>query len=977
MPKFLKATLAVLLFVIPIIGVKDRARANQQQNEEPQTQSRIVDITADVVYPYKVGDTLDVYCLVGDFAAQHNGAIITADSAVRYSDKRIECYGDVIINKNTTYAYASQATYDGDSNQARLYSPIIKMVDGDVTLYTYDFTFNTQTNIGYYSRGGVTLNGENMVESTSGVFDSNSKILRGVGDVLMHNEEYEMSGDSVVYHTESEFAQFFRKTNIWNSNGDYLYTDRGEFDKEDDRYTFTRNGYILTEEQEIWSDSLDYYREREHVIMRHNIQLDDTTHKSISFGDYGEYWRNPGDITLTGDPVVINYNLEEQVDTLFMRADTILILTINRLEVEKLEAQRVADSIEFAREQSIRDSIEHAKALEQIALNESHDHDHDHDDHNHSHSESQEQQGGETQRGGAGTQQGGGMQGGGQGGGGMQQGGGGQGGMQGGGRPPMQGNQGGQSSQGGGRPPIQSSQSGQSGQSSQSGNSNDRGSDKTEQRAEQRAESQPKVEEHNHHDHDDHLDDIQPDTVDIAELVGEITPLTTQQQEFISMGAVAYYSAQVDSLLSAGEIDNSTAKERKVEIELTDSIEFVAFRSQMHQSDSIATIKRRLDTLDTKGQKSVIKEVMEQRKAQLKREKEAIRAAELAVIGEARLAKRIEKLDAEKARAARKEQKRSSRKGSTEQDSQEVVESADSLVVDSLAKESPMVDSLPVDLPPIDSLATDSLEQDTLYRLVIGVRNSRTYRQDFQSVSDSLVTNSADSTIRLYYAPILWHSNNQIVSEQTDIYTKMQEITHAEFQGNPLMSNQVIESDTTYFNQITGKLLTTHFRDQEVYRNDVDGNAQTIYFMQDEPTGEITGLMVMESGSATFYIEERNVEGITYRTSPVYTIYPIENIPPDQSLFFKDFKWHSDIKPTRDAILTRDIRESQRDEKRELTMPEFPINHELEQHKRNLIEDNLWRDRSELIDAKREAWLNSLGFKSGQPREEGDDPFEL
>ena len=43
-----------------------------------------------------------IMIVVGNFAAHHNGAVITADSAVRYSERHIECFGNVLINKGTT-----------------------------------------------------------------------------------------------------------------------------------------------------------------------------------------------------------------------------------------------------------------------------------------------------------------------------------------------------------------------------------------------------------------------------------------------------------------------------------------------------------------------------------------------------------------------------------------------------------------------------------------------------------------------------------------------------------------------------------------------------------------------------------------------------------------------------------------------------------------------------------------------------------
>ena len=118
---------------------------------------------------------------MGNFAAQHNGAVITCDSAVRYSDMRIEFFGNVLINKNTTYIYGDRAEYDGDLNEARVYSDIVKVIDGDATLYTYDFRFNTKTNVGRFDRGGVLTNRENLLEAVRGYYYADAKEAGGRG----------------------------------------------------------------------------------------------------------------------------------------------------------------------------------------------------------------------------------------------------------------------------------------------------------------------------------------------------------------------------------------------------------------------------------------------------------------------------------------------------------------------------------------------------------------------------------------------------------------------------------------------------------------------------------------------------------------------------------------------------------------------------------------------------------------------------
>ena len=63
-----------------------------------------VDIKSKRTRPVPVGDTTG-YALTGDVVLYHNGAVITCDSMVRYSEKEMTCFGNVIIKKEDTYIY--------------------------------------------------------------------------------------------------------------------------------------------------------------------------------------------------------------------------------------------------------------------------------------------------------------------------------------------------------------------------------------------------------------------------------------------------------------------------------------------------------------------------------------------------------------------------------------------------------------------------------------------------------------------------------------------------------------------------------------------------------------------------------------------------------------------------------------------------------------------------------------------------------
>ncbi|WP_418981906.1 OstA-like protein [Alistipes sp.] len=782
------------------------ARSAMQSPEPEAGEKKIVDLKSDLSGPIAPGDS--VIFLVGNFAAQHNGAVITCDSAVRYSEKRLEFFGNVLINKNTTYIYGDRADYDRDLNQARVYSDIIKVVDGDATLYTYEFVFNTRTNVGEFARGGVLINRDSRLESVRGFYYGDTKELISVDEVEMRNDEYELKGDSVVYNMATDNAYFFDRTNIWNRDGDYLYADRGEYRKADTLYIVTRNGYILTQKQEMWSDSIDFYRAEDHVILRRDLQLDDTEHKVIAFGDYGEYWKTPGNAFLTRDPAVVSYDLS-QGDSLFMRSDSMFLYTIFRADEEAAAARR--DSLARV----AADSLAAVARGDEVA------------------------------------------------------------------------------------PGIEPAT-------------------------------------------DARVADA-PDSV--ARTTGAKAPAAVDSLAAAPADSLAR-TAPADSLAGADTVQ-LTPQERK---------------AQLREAAAKAKAERKAAAAEAKKQK--LAEIAAKRKAKNAAKLDAQKARDEKRL-QARRLKEESKMRARRLRAARKGKK-------YELIDPAVVARLDSLLARNLSEQDSLLQAtydslLLAQILPADT--TDSAAMpDSMYRIVKGYRNVRIYRSDFQSVCDSMTAISTDSTIHLYIDPVLWNENNQITSDVMDIFTERQQIVRAEFIGSPMMVSQL---DTVHYNQVAGKTMTAFFRDNQIYRNDVNGNAQTIYYMQDGEPPVITMMGVIESGNISFFIEDKQVVQIVYRGNPVYNFYPMDKIPPTQELYLRGFKWEGARRPTQREVFDRTIRPSERRMRERLRHPEFPIMHRIEEHKLRLQEERRWTDRNEQVDQATVEWMHELGFEVGQPRESG------
>lgn len=809
------------------------ARSGMQAPEAEQpAEKKLIDLKSDNMGPVAPGDS--VIFLVGNFAAQHNGAVITCDSAVRYSDMRIEFFGNVLINKNTTYIYGDRAEYNGEVNEARVFSDIVKVVDEDATLYTYEFLFNTKENVGEFGGGGVLVNRDSRLESVRGYYYANSKELVCVDRVEMRNDEYELKGDSVVYNMATDNAFFFKHTNIWNKEGDYLYADRGAYRKADSLYKVTSNGYVLTDKQEMWSDSIDFYRAEDHIILWRDIQIDDTEHKVLAFGDYGEYWKEPGNAFLTRRPSIVSYDLS-QGDSLFMRADSMFLFTINENAERRAAEAAAADSL--------------ARSADSLALPGADSPTH---------------------------------------------------------------------AAGGADVPADSLGASRSERRPQGGDAAD-------------SLGTPVPASYSPADGDADSPHAAPSPLDAPD-----RPAPAD-----SLGG----AAPADSLANAA--DTLTVAQRKA------LLKEAAKRAKAEEKAAAAKEKKKkLDEIAARRKEKMTARLLEQKERE-----------------EARLTAR--RLKAESKLKAR--QARATRKGRMIQIDSTALRELDSLIVLNMAEQDSLlnllVDSLLTDTAamavPADSIDSLVAPRDSIYRLLKGFRNVKIYRSDFQTVCDSMTAISTDSTIHLYIDPVLWNENNQITSDVMDIFTENQQLTRAEFIGSPMMVSQL---DTTHYNQVAGKTMTAYFFNNQIYRNDVNGNAQTIYYMQDGEPVEITMMGVIESGEISFFIEDKQVVQITYRGDPVYNFYPMDKIPPTQDIRLKGFKWEGARRPSQAEVFDRRIRPSERERRSEMKHPDFPIMQRIDEHRKRLIEQRRWTDRNDQVDAATVEWMHSLGYEVGQPR---------
>jgi lipopolysaccharide export system protein LptA len=181
------------------------------------------------------------------------------------------------------------------------------------------------------------------------------------------------------------------------------------------------------------------------------------------------------------------------------------------------------------------------------------------------------------------------------------------------------------------------------------------------------------------------------------------------------------------------------------------------------------------------------------------------------------------------------------------------------------------------------------VEEDS--RLVKAYYNVKFFRKDMQGRCDSMVYDFRDSTNTFYKNPVIWAQENQMTAQTIKLYSKNNALYKAELNNSAFI---IAPEDSLSYNQIKGRNMVGHIRNNEIYRIDVDGNGQTIYYPKDKDI--VIGVNRAESSNLTIFLKDKKITGIKLRTDPAGNLNPPYFLP-DTDVKLQGFIWLDAIRP--------------------------------------------------------------------------------
>lgn len=232
-------------------------------------------------------------------------------------------------------------------------------------------------------------------------------------------------------------------------------------------------------------------------------------------------------------------------------------------------------------------------------------------------------------------------------------------------------------------------------------------------------------------------------------------------------------------------------------------------------------------------------------------------------------------------------------------------------------------------------------------KLMLAYHHVRFFKKDMSGKCDSLTYDEKDSIMRMFYAPILWSQENQLTADSMRLYFRHKKMYMLDMRGHSFMvskdtmaaklleedsaeeaqqikdslaadslhssndtlskdsshlpenrvANHIIHgNDTLQFNQVKGRNMKGYFKDNKLYKVNVLGNGQTVYYVYTDNNETLMGVNRADCSNMTLYIVDNKINSITFLQKPEATLFPMKQVK-QADFLLGGFHWYDYLRP--------------------------------------------------------------------------------
>jgi lipopolysaccharide export system protein LptA len=219
-------------------------------------------------------------------------------------------------------------------------------------------------------------------------------------------------------------------------------------------------------------------------------------------------------------------------------------------------------------------------------------------------------------------------------------------------------------------------------------------------------------------------------------------------------------------------------------------------------------------------------------------------------------------------------------------------------------------------------LSADTLvsieNKDSKKKRLLAYHSVKIFKNDMQGIADSLVYQSADSTLYFFHDPVLWSEDNQMTADSIHMLLKNKNISRIYMVGNSFVVS--IDSLKDY-NQIKGRRMTTYFENKKIHHVVVEGNGETIYYVLEEKDIKkdsllikitfLAGLNKTICSNMRIDFKAGKVNSINFYVKPDASFFPPQEIK-EKDRKLKGFSWRGPSRPKKKDVVKREMTETKK-----------------------------------------------------------------
>ncbi|BDQ11374.1 OstA-like protein [Sediminibacterium sp. TEGAF015] len=184
-------------------------------------------------------------------------------------------------------------------------------------------------------------------------------------------------------------------------------------------------------------------------------------------------------------------------------------------------------------------------------------------------------------------------------------------------------------------------------------------------------------------------------------------------------------------------------------------------------------------------------------------------------------------------------------------------------------------------------------QEDSSDKFFEAYYNVKIFSDSLQATGDSLFYSLKDSVFRLFKKPVVWAQNNQITGDTIYLFIKNKKPERLYVFENSMAINKVDSVD--YYNQLKGTTINANFVDGKIQDMRAKGNAENVYYAQDEEKNFI-GVNKSTADIIDVFFEESKPQKVVFLRNLEGTTYPMRNTN-HEDLKIRGFRWLENLRP--------------------------------------------------------------------------------